>query len=188
MITKESMNTMTAEQVMDLLTKSKKQHAAAIERANTAVREYDRAVRDRNTKIREMTADLNKRLAEVEYKEEALKPAMLKATMLGGDVELDKVQRTLTELEQQRTQLGAQLELLSGKPPRCDEAYTAMETAVAESKEADEQYYADLKAIREFCEQAIAPWNDILSAIRERGVSVSRFFLDRARSHYSSER
>ena len=42
--------------------------------------------------------------------------------------------------QQEIAELNARLELLNGKPPRCDEAYAAMNTAVAESEKAVEQY------------------------------------------------
>lgn len=62
-----------------------------------------------------------------------------------------------------------------------------MEKAVAESEEADVRYGDDILVIREFCEEAIRSWNEIVSALRNRGEVVDRFYLDRARSHYSKE-
>ena len=84
------------------------------------------------------------------------------------------------------SELNARLELLNGKPPRCDEAYTAMEKAVAESEKAAEQYSEDVQPIRELCENVIQTWSEIVEEIRDWS-KVDRFFLDRAREHYSKE-
>ena len=66
----------------------------------------------------------------------ALANGAINASLTGDGAEVEKDQRTLTELEGQRSQLNARLELLKGKPPRCDEAYAVMNAAVAESEKA----------------------------------------------------
>jgi len=187
MIAKEALEGMTAEQVMQLLQEVKARHSAAIAQANAAINGYEKAVNVRDAKIKELKDDLSRQLADIADKAEALTKAMLKASLTGDGAALDKVQGALTELEGQRSQLNARLDLLSGKPPRCDEVYAAMETAVSESKGADTQYAGDVAVIREFCEETVKPWSEIISAIGSTREGVSRFFLDRARGHYSSE-
>ena len=46
----------------------------------------------------------------------------------------------------------------------------------------------DARIIREFCEDVVKSWKEILLSLRDRGADVSQFFLERARSQYSSER
>ena len=188
MVKKETLEGMTAEQVMQQLQEVKERRRAAIARANDAISGYQGAVDARDAKIKELRDDLRKQLSGIEDKVAALNAAMLKASMTGDDAEQDEAQRTLTELEGQRSQMNARLELLKGKPPRCDEAYAAMNTAVAESEKADEQYYEDIGIIREFCEKVMQPWTEITTALHHSGEAVSRFYLDRARSHYDRER
>lgn len=188
MITRENLAGMTAEQVMQQFQEVKERRRAAIARANDAITGYQKAVDARDAKIKELRDDLSKKLSGIEDKAAALNAAMLKAAMAGDGAEQDKAQRALTELEGQRSQLNTRLELLNGKPPRCDEAYEAMNAAVAESEKADAQFYEDIGVIREFCEEVMQPWAEITSALRGSGESVSRFFLERAQSHYSSER
>lgn len=40
-----------------------------------------------------------------------------------------------------------------------------MNEPVAESEKADEQYFDDIGAIREFCERMMQPWTEITSAL-----------------------
>ena len=186
MVNKEALEGMTAEQVMQLLQKVRERRRTAIALANNAIDGYQKAVNARDTKIRELRGDLGKQLASIADKAAALNAAMLQASLAGDDAKVEKAQRTLTELEGQRSQLNARLELLNGKPPRCDEAYTAMEKAVAESEKAAEQYSEDVQPIRELCENVIQTWSEIVEEIRDWS-KVDRFFLDRAREHYSKE-
>lgn len=187
MLTKENLEGMTAEQVMQQLQEVKERRRAAIARANDAITGYQKAVDARDTKIKELRDDLNKQLAGIEDKAAALNAAMLKASLTGDNEAFDKANHTLVKLDEQRSQLNARLELLNGKPPRCDEAHDAMNMAVLESEKADEQYFDDIGAIREFCERMIQPWTEITLALRHSGEAVSRFHLDRARRHYDSE-
>ncbi len=187
MVNKDALEGMTAEQVMQLLQEVKERRRAAIALANDAIDGYQKAVNARDTKIRELRDDLGKQLAGIADKVAALNAAMLQASLAGDSAEFEKAQRTLTELEGQRSQLNARLELLKGKPPRCDEAYAAMNAAVTESEKAVEQYCEDIGIIREFCEEALKSWTEIISALRSY-EKVDNFFLDRARSHYDSER
>ena len=166
----------------------KERRRAAIALANDAITGYQKAVSARDAKIKELRDDLGKQLASIADKAAALNAAMLQASLAGDSAELEKAQRTLTELEGQWSQLNARLELLNGKPPRCNEAYAAMNAAVAESEKAVEQYYEDIGIIREFCEKVMQPWTEITTALHHSGEAVSRFYLDRARSHYDSER
>lgn len=187
MVKKEVLEGMTAEQVMQQLQELKERRRAAIERANGAIKGYEKAVETRNAKIKELREDLHKQLAGIEGKVATLNTAMLQASIAGDGEKADEAQRTLTELESQRSQLNARLESF-GKPPRCDDAYKAMETAVAESEEAGSQYAADASVICEFCEEVTLAWEKVKKELRYPGADVSRFFLDRARSHYNSER
>ncbi len=188
MVNKEALEGMTCSEIMQLLQEVKERRRAAIALANDAIDGYQKAVNARDTKIREMRDDLGKQLAGIADKAAALNAAMLQASLAGDSAELEKAQRTLTELEGKRSQLNVRLELLNGKPPRCDEAYAAMNTAVAESEKAVEQYYEEIGIIREFCEKVMQPWAEITAALNHSGEAVSRFYLDRARSHYDSER
>lgn len=188
MVNKEALKGMTAAQVMRQLQEVKELRRAAIARANDAIKGYEKAVEARDAKIKELREDLYRQLTGIEGKTTVLNAAMLQASIAGDSAKADEAQRALTELESQRSQLNARLESLAGKPPRCDEAYEAMEVAVAESKKAEEQYESDVRIIREFCEDVVKSWEDILSSLRNRGADVSQFFLDRARSQYSSER
>ena len=63
-----------------------------------------------------------------------------------------------------------------------------MNTAVSVSENAVEKYYEEIGIIREFCEKVMQPWAEITAALNHSGEAVSRFYLDRARSHYDSER
>lgn len=186
MVNKEALEGMTAEQVMKLLQEMKEQRRTAIALANDAINCYQKSVNARDTKIRELRDDLGKQLAGIADKAAALNAAMLQESLAGDGAEVEKAQRTLAELEGQRSQLNARLELLKGKPPRCDEAYTAMEKAVAESEKAAEQYSEDIQPIRELCENVIKTWSEIVEEIRDWS-KVDRFSLDRAREHYSKE-
>ena len=188
MVNKEALEGMTAAQVMQQLQEVKEQRRTAIALANDAINGYQKAVNARDAKIKELRGDLDKQLAGIADKAAALNAAMLQASLTGDGAEIEKDQRTLTELEGQRSQLNARLELLKGKPSRCDEAYAAMNAAVAESEKAVEQYYEDIGIIREFCEKVMQPWTEITTALHHSGEAVSRFYLDRARSHYDSER
>lgn len=188
MITKEILASMTAEQVAQLFTEAKQRRLSAAANANAAIKGYEKSVSLRDAKIRELKDDLIKQLSDITDKAEALKPVMLQATISGDSAELNRVQQALADLERQRSQLNTQLEFLSGKPPRCDDAYEAMEAAVAESKKADAQYEGEARIIRETCEEAIKPWKEIISSLSNRGEVVSQFYLDRIRSRYSSER
>ena len=188
MLTREVLEGMTAGQVMQQLQEVQERRRVAIARANDSITSYERTVSARDRKIRELKDELSRQLTDIADRVEALKPVMLKASMTGDGAELDRTQRILDELEGQRSQLNTRMKLLNGKPPRCDEAYAAMEAAVAESNTADTQYYDDICIIREFCKQTVSPWKDILSALENQGVSVSRFFLERAREHYSKDR
>lgn len=187
MVNKETLVGMSAEQVMQQIQEVRERRRAAVAKANDAISGYEKAVKARDAKIQELREDLHKQLANIEDKATALNGAMLKASIAGNDAKVDEAQRALTELDNRRLQLNARLELLAGKPPRCDEAYAAMEAAVAKSKEADEQYQNDARIIREFCEEVMTSWEKNLSSLRDRGADVSQFFLDRARSQYSSE-
>lgn len=187
MVKKEDLEGMTAEQVMKQFREMKERRHAAIARANDAIRDYQKAVQVRDAKIKEMRDGLHKQLAGIADKAEALNAAMLKAAIAGDSAELDKTQHTLTELEGQRSQLNAHLELLNGKPPRCNEAYAAMNAAVSESEKADAQYNDDIGVILAFCEEVMKPWTEIISEIHIRGETVSRFFLNRAHDHYNRE-
>lgn len=186
MVNKEALEGMTAEQVMQLLQEVKERRRTAIALANDAIDGYQKAVNARDAKIKELRDDLGKQLADIADKAAALNAAMLQASMTGDGAEVGKAQCTLAELEGQRSQLNARMELLKGKPPRCDEAYTAMEKAVAESEKAAEQYSEDIQPIREFCENTIKIWSKIVEEIRDWS-KVDRFSLDRAREHYSKE-
>lgn len=188
MVNKETLESMTAEQVMQLLQEVKQRRRTAIALANDAISGYQKAVDARDAKIKELRGDLDKQLAGIADKAAALNAAMLQASLIEDGAEMEKAQRTLTELEGQRSQLNARLELLKGKLPRCDEAYAAMNAAVAESEKVVEQYYEDIGIIREFCEKVMQPWTEITAALNHSGEAVSRFYLDRARSHYDSER
>lgn len=188
MVNKEALEGMTAKQVMQLLQEVKERRRTAIALANDAINGYQKAVNARDAKIKELRDDLSEQLASIADKAAALNAAMLQASLTGDGVEMEKAQRTLTELEGQRSQLNARLELLKGKPPRCDEAYAAMNAAVAESEKAVQQYGEDIGVIREFCEKVMQPWTEITTALHHSGEAVSRFYLDRARSHYGSER
>ena len=188
MITREALEGMTAEQVMQQLQKVKGRRRAAIARANDAISAYEQAVKVRDAKIKELQDGLHKQLADIADKTTALNAAMLQASIAGDSAKADEAQQALTELESQRSRLNARLESLAGKPPRCDDAYEAMQEAVAESKEADDEYGNDARTIREFCEEVVKSWEEVLSSLRSRGAGVSQLFLDRARSHYSSER
>lgn len=187
MITKEALEGMTAEQVMQQLQEVKERRRIAIAQANAAITGYQKAVSARDAKIKELRDDLSKQLTGLEDKAAALNAAMLKAAMDGNDAEQDEAQQSLAELEGQRLRLNARLELLNGKPPKCDEAYDTMNAVVAASEKADAQYYEDIGVIREFCEEVMQPWAEITSALRHSGEKVSRFYLDRARSHYDRE-
>lgn len=188
MVNKEDLESMTCSEIMQLLQEVKERRRAAIALANDAIDGYQKAVNARDTKIRELWDDLGKQLAGIADKAEALNAAMLQASLTGDNTTFDKANRQLNELDKQRSQLNARLELLNGKPPRCDEAYAAMNAAVAESEKADEQYYEDIGIIREFCEKVMQPWTEITAALHHSGEAVSRFYLDRARSHYDRER
>lgn len=188
MVSKEVLEGMSCPAVMQLFQEVKERRRAAIALANDAITGYQKAVSARDAKIKELRDDLGKQLASIADKAAALNAAMLQASLAGDSAELEKAQRTLTELEGQRSQLNARLELLNGKPPRCNEAYAAMNAAVAESEKAVEQYYEDIGIIREFCEKVMQPWTEITTALHHSGEAVSRFYLDRARSHYDSER
>lgn len=187
MVSKEALEGMTAEQVMQLLQEVKERRRTAIALANDAISGYQKTVEARDAKIKELRGDLDKQLAGIADKAAALNAAMLQASLIEDDAELDEAQRALTELEGQRSQLNARLELLNGKPPRCDEAYAAMNAAVAESEKAVEQYCEDIGVIREFCEEALKLWTEIILALRSY-EKVDNFFLDRARKHYDGER
>lgn len=186
MVNKDALEGMTAEQVMQLLQEVKERRRAAIALANDAINGYQKAVNARDAKIKELRNDLGKQLAGIEDRATALNAAMLQASLTGDNTTFDKANRQLNELDRQRSQLNAHLELLKGKPPRCDEAYTDMERAVAESEQADAQYSVDIQPIRELCENVIKTWSEIVEEIRDWS-KVDRFFLDRAREHYSKE-
>lgn len=188
MVNKEDLESMTCSEIMQLLQEVKERRRAAIALANDAIDGYQKAVNARDTKIRELRDDLGKQLAGIADKAEALNAAMLQASLTGDNTAFDKANRRLIELDKQRSQLNARLELLKGKPPRCDEAYAAMNAAVAESEKAVEQYYEEIGIIREFCDKVMQPWTEITAALQHSGEAVSRFYLDRARSHYASER
>lgn len=188
MVNKEDLESMTCSEIMQLLQEVKERRRAAIALANDAINGYQKAVNARDAKIKELRNDLGKQLAGIADKAAALNAAMLQASLAGDSAEVEKAQRTLTELEGQRSQLSARLDLLKGKPPRCDEAYAAMNAAVAESENAVEQYYEEIGIIREFCDKVMQPWTEITAALQHSGEAVSRFYLDRARSHYASER
>lgn len=188
MVNKEILEGMTAEQVMQLLQKVKERRRAAIARVNDAIRGYQKAVSARDAKIQELKEGLNEQLAGIAERVAAANAAILKAAIAEDSAESEKAQRALAELESQRSQLNARLESLSGKPPRCDEAYAAMEAAVAESDEADARCREDIAVIREFCEKVIQPWAEITSSLCINGATVDNFFLDRARTHYSRDR
>ena len=188
MVNKEALEGMTAEQVMQQFQEVKERRRAVIAQANDSIRVYERAVKARNDKIQELREDLSRQLTGIDDKTTALNAAMLKASIAGDDTKLDESQRALTELENQRSRLNARLESLAGKPPRCDEAYAAMEAAVAKIKGAEHQYASDANIICEFCEDMVRSWEKILSEFRYRGVDVHRDSLERARQHYSSER
>ncbi len=188
MVNKEALEGMTAEQVMQLLQEVKERRRAAIALANDAIDGYQKAVSARDAKIKELRDDLGKQLAGIADKAETLNAAMLQASLAGDNTTFDKANQRLVELDKQRSQLNARLELLNGKPPRCDEAYAAMNAAVAESEKAVEQYYEEIGIIREFCDKVMQPWTEITAALNHSGEAVSRFYLDRARSHYDSER
>lgn len=186
MVNKEALEGMTAEQVMQLLQEVKERRRTAIALANGAIDGYQKAVNARDAKIRELRDDLGKQLAGIADKAAALNAAMLQASLAGDGAEVEKAQRALDELGERRSQLKARLELLNGKPLRCDEAYAAMEKAVAEGEQADAQYSEDIQPIRELCENVIKTWSEIVEEIRDWN-KVDRFFLDRVREHYSKE-
>ena len=117
MVNKEALEGMTAEQVMQQLQEVKEQRRTAIALANDAINGYQKAVDARDAKIKELRDDLGKQLAGIADKAAALNAAMLQASLTGDGAEVEKDQRTLTELEGQRSQLNARLELLKGKPP-----------------------------------------------------------------------
>lgn len=188
MVNKEALEGMTAEQVMQLLQEVKERRRAAIARANDAISGYLKAVDTRDAKIKELQEGLRKQLAGITDKAAALNASLLKASMTEDSTAMDEAQRALTELENQRSQLNARLESLSGKLPRCTAEYDSMNVAVAESEKADAQYSDDIRVIREFCEEAMRPWGEIISSLRHAGEAVSRFYLDRARNQYDSER
>ena len=188
MVNKEALRAMAAEQVMQQLQEVKERRRAAIARANDAIKGYEKAVAARDAKIKELREDLFKQLTGIEDEVATLNAAMLQASIAGDGAKADEAQRTLTELEGQRSRLNARLESLSGKPPRCTEEYNNMNEAVAKSEEAEAQYQDDIVTIREICEEMIRPWEKIISALRHAGEAVSRFYLDRARSHYDGEK
>lgn len=187
MVNRNVLESMTAEQVMQLLQEVKERRRAAIARANDAINGYEKAVKARDDKIQELRDNLGKQLANTEDRAAELIAAMLKADVDGDAAGQDKVKDTLTQLEGQRARLNARLELLKGKPPRCDDEYEAMNAAVAQSQKVEEQCREDINTIREFCEKVIQPWVQITMELHHSGEAVSRFFLDRARSHYDSE-
>lgn len=117
MVNKEALKGMAAEQVMQLLQEVKKQRITAAANANAAIKEYRAAVDTRDTEIRKIKDNLTKQLVGIADKAEALKPVMLKATIAGDGAKLANAQRSLDELEGQRSQLNAQLQLLSGGRP-----------------------------------------------------------------------
>ena len=188
MVNKDALRAMSAEQVMQQLQEAKERRRAAIARANDAIKGYEKAVAARDAKVQELREDLRKQLTDIEGKATALNGAMLNASIAGDDAKADEAQRALTELESQRSQLNARMESLSGKPPKCNDAYKAMETAVAESEKVDSQYAADASIISEFCEEVMLAWDKVKKELRYPGADVSRFFLDRARSHYDGEK
>lgn len=188
MVNKEALEGMTVERVMQLLQEVKERRRAAIARANDAIKDYEKAVGARDAKIQELRGNLHKQLTGIEDKTTALNATMLKASIAGDGAKADEAQRALAELESRRSRLNARLQSLSGKPPRCTEEYDSMNAAVAESEKADAQYSDDIRVIREFCEEAMRPWGEIISSLRHAGEAVSRFYLDRARNQYDSER
>lgn len=188
MLTREILEGMTAEQVMQQLQEVKDRYNAAIVRANDAINDYQKAVNMRDSKISDLVKNVTKQLADNSTKTTALKSALLKATIADDTAEQAKIKASISKLANQRATLNAQLELLREKPPLCDEAYADMEKAVAESQDADVQYSADIRVIREFCEDVMQPWTEVISTLRHSGAGVSRFYLDRARSHYSNEK
>lgn len=99
MINKETLEGMTAEQVMQLVQEEKERRRAAIARANDAIDGYQKAVSARDAKIKELRDDLGKQLAGIEDKAEALNAAMLQEAIAGNGVEQDGTQRALTELQ-----------------------------------------------------------------------------------------
>lgn len=187
MVSKESLEGMTAEQVAGILSEVEERWQAAVVKANTAIRNYEKAVAMRDNKIRDLVDSLTKQLADTSAKTAVLKSDLLKATIADNAAEQAKIKAALSKLATQRTNLNTQLELLSEKPPRCDDAYAAMEKAVAESKDEEAVYDKSISVIRKFCEEALAPWTEIIEGLRSY-IRVDAFYLDRARNHYSQEK
>ena len=187
MVTKERLEGMTAEQVMVVLSETKERWRAAADKANTAIQNYEKAVAMRDDKIRDLADSLTRQLEDISVKTASLKSDLLKATIADNAAEQAKIRTAISKLATQRTNFSTQLELLSEKPPRCDDAYAAMEKAVAESKDEETVYSESISVIREFCEEALTPWAEIIKTLRSY-AKVDTFSLDRARSHYGSER
>ena len=187
MLNKKTLEGMTAAQVAQLLAECKERRITAAVNVNAAIRDYYKAVEKRDTKIEEMKKDVHKQLEAIADEAEALNEAMLKAAIAEDSAKQEEAQQALTDLESQRLQLNARLGFLDGTPPKCDEAYAAMEAAAAESAEADRQYGADIAVIREFCEEAMKPWEEIISSLDDRGEAVNQFSLERIRRKYNGE-
>lgn len=117
MVNKETLRSMSAEQVMQQLQEVKERRRSAIERANDAIRGYEKAVAARNAKIKELREDLHKQLTGIEGEVATLNAAMLQASITGDGAKADEAQRFLTELEGQQSQLNACLESLAGSRP-----------------------------------------------------------------------
>lgn len=186
-ITKETLATMTVAEVAQFVTELMNQKDAAVANEKTAIWGYDAAVKDRDAKIQAVKDDLNMQLAEIASKADALKPDMLNASIAGDSALMDKVRRKLSALEGQRSELNAQLELMSGKPPRCDEAYAAVEAAVAKSEEAERQFKSDRDVIDDFCKEMVTQWKEISSMIWAPRSFVLKEDIERVRKRYSSE-
>lgn len=99
MINKETLATMTAEQVMRQLQEVKERRCAAIAQANNAIKAYEKAVEARDAKIKELKDGVCKQLAGIADRAETLNAAMLKAAMAEDSAKMDEAQRALTELE-----------------------------------------------------------------------------------------
>ena len=165
MVKKEDLRDMTTEQIMQQVQEVKERRRSAIARANDAIKGYEKTVAARDAKIQELREDLHKQLTGIEGEVATLNAAMLQASIAGDGAKADEAQRSLTELEGQRSRLNARLESLSGKPPRCTKEYNNMNVAVAESEKAEAQYHDDIVTIREICEEMIRPWEEIISAL-----------------------
>ena len=188
MITRESLESMTPEEIAGLLAEVLERCHAAADAVNTAVSSYFPAVNEQERRVKERKAALEKERGVILSKIEGMRPALVKATISGNADALAEIQRTVKDLEMELTAVETQIGMLDGPLPSCDDVYNTIQTALKEKESIDEQTATDLETIKAFCEGKAQPWVELAKGASERPAAVSEFHLNRVRVHYSESR